>query len=435
LEKVDQPMSEQEWKGSQEEPTRLYSRVRTQRQKVLKTQYERLRPFLDERGRRLWAANEAIGFGKGGVRAVAEALGMSSVTIIAGKKELMEDGAKQTTPMTGRQRRPGGGRKALVNKYPGIVEAIEVIVDPATRGDPMAPLRWTSKSLAKIREELERAGYKASTDSISDILREQLGYTLQGLKKTREGSSHEDRNAQFEHLNEKCRDFQDRDQPVVSVDAKKKELVGDFKNAGREWQPKGRPEEVRGHDFEDKKLGKAIPYGVYDIGQNQGWVSVGMDHDTAQFAVQSIAAWWGQMGRQAYPNAKELLITADAGGSNGYRTRLWKRELQRFADESGLTISVCHLPPGTSKWNKIEHRMFCHISQNWRGRPLISLETVVNLIANTRTSKGLTIHSALDQNSYEKGIKISDEEMAVLNITLDDFHGEWNYSIRPRETA
>jgi hypothetical protein len=233
-------------------------------------------------------------------------------------------------------------------------------------------------------------------------------------------------------LNQKCKDFQDRRQPVISVDAKKKELVGDFKTAGQEWQPKGKPEEVRGHDFEDKELGKAIPYGVYDIGQNQGWVSVGINHDTAQFAVQSISSWWSQMGRPTYPDATELLITADSGGSNGYRTRLWKRELQRLADETGLAISVCHLPPGTSKWNKIEHRMFCHISQNWRGRPLISLETIVNLIANTQTRKGLTIQSALDRNNYEKGIKVSDEEMAGLRISPDSFHGEWNYSVHPR---
>jgi hypothetical protein len=319
-----------------------------------------------------------------------------------------------------------------VSKQPEIVKAIEAIVDPVTRGDPMAPLKWTIKSLKKIQEELARDGYKASPDSISKILREQLGYTLQALKKTREGSSHEDRNAQFEHLNQKCKDFQDRRQPVISVDAKKKELVGDFKTAGQEWQPKGKPEEVRGHDFEDKELGKAIPYGVYDIGQNQGWVSVGINHDTAQFAVQSISSWWSQMGRPTYPDATELLITADSGGSNGYRTRLWKRELQRLADETGLAISVCHLPPGTSKWNKIEHRMFCHISQNWRGRPLISLETIVNLIANTQTRKGLTIQSALDRNNYEKGIKVSDEEMAGLRISPDSFHGEWNYSVHPR---
>ena len=296
----------------------------------------------------------------------------------------------------------------------------------------MAPLKWTSKSLVKIREELGKNGYSISTTTISKILREDLEYSLQGLKKTKEGSSHEDRNAQFEHLNRKCREFQDCHQPVVSVDAKKKELVGDFKNGGREWQPKGQPEQVRGHDFEDKELGKAIPYGIYDIGRNQGWVSVGTDHDTAQFAVQSIGSWWSQMGRQSYPDATQLLITADAGGSNGYRTRLWKYELQRLADETGLTISVCHLPPGTSKWNKIEHRMFCHITQNWRGRPLVSLEAIVNLIGDTRTSKGLTIRSELDQNAYEKGIKISDDEMGQLRIERDQFHGEWNYSIHPR---
>jgi hypothetical protein len=250
--------------------------------------------------------------------------------------------------------------------------------------------------------------------------------------KTREGPSHEDRNAQFEHLNQKCKDFQGRQQPVISVDAKKKELVGDFRNPGREWQPKGQPEEGRSHDFEDKKLRKAVPYGVYDIGQNQGWVSVGIDHDTAQFAVQSIRSWWNQMGRLTYPDATVLLITGDAGGSNGYRTRLWKRELQGLADASGLTMSVCHLPPGTSKWNKIEHRMFCHISRNWRGRPLI-IETVVNLIANTQTSKGLTIQSALDPSTYEKGIKISNDEMAGFRISPDDFHGEWNYSVHPRQ--
>jgi transposase len=424
-------MSEQERKEGRED-SRLYSKVRAEKQKVVQVQYERLRPFLDERSRRLWAANEAIGFGRGGIRAVAEVLGMSFVTIVAGVKELKEGGLKQPDPTANRQRRSGGGRKSLVSKQPEIVKAIEAIVDPVTRGDPMAPLKWTTKSLKKIQEELARDGYKASPDSISKILREQLRYTLQALKKTREGSSHEDRNAQFEHLNQKCKDFQDRRQPVISVDAKKKELVGDFKTAGQEWQPKGKPEEVRGHDFEDKELGKAIPYGVYDIGQNQGWVSVGINHDTAQFAVQSISSWWSQMGRPTYPDATELLITADSGGSNGYRTRLWKRELQRLADETGLAISVCHLPPGTSKWNKIEHRMFCHISQNWRGRPLISLETIVNLIANTQTRKGLTIQSALDRNNYEKGIKVSDEEMAGLRISPDSFHGEWNYSVHPR---
>lgn len=427
-------MSDQEWRGGRED-TRLYSQVRAEKQTMVLAQYERLHPFLDERGRRLWAANEAIGFGKGGIRAVAEALSMSPVTLILGVRELKGEMRQAPDLPIGRQRRKGGGRKTLASKHPEIMKAIEAIVDPSTRGDPMAPLKWTSKSLKKIQDELARAGYKAGTDAISKILREQLGYTLQALRKTREGASHEDRNAQFEHLNQKCREFQDRCQPVISVDAKKKELVGDFKNAGQEWQPKGRPEEVRSHDFEDKKLGKAIPYGVYDVGHNQGWVSVGIDHDTAQFAVQSIESWWNQMGRQTYPYATELLITADAGGSNGYRTRLWKRELQLLADETGLAITICHLPPGTSKWNKIEHRMFCHISQNWRGRPLSSQETVVNLIANTRTSKGLTIQSALDQNSYAKGVKILDEEMSGLRLTPDDFHGEWNYSIHPRKAV
>ena len=266
-------------------------------------------------------------------------------------------------------------------------------------------------------------------------MREQLEYSLQGLKKTKEGSSHEDRNDQFEYLNRKCRQFQDSGQPVISVDTKKKELVGDFKNGGREWQPKGQPEELRGHDFQDKELGKAIPYGIHDIGGNQGWVSVGIDHDTGQFAVQSIGSWWTQMGQRSYPEATELLITADAGGGNGYRTRLWKRELQRLPDATGLSITVCHLPQGTSKWKKIEHRMFCHITQNWRRRLLVSLDTIVNLIADTRTTKGLTIQSALDQNSYEKGIKVSDEEMAQLQISREEFHGVWNYSIRSRKAS
>lgn len=424
-------MNENDWNGGRED-SRLYSKVRSEKQKVLVAHYERIRPFLDERGRRIWAANEAIGFGRGGIRAVAEVLGMSQVTVIAGVKELKAPPVQGSDAMAQRQRRRDGGRKAITSKYPDIIRAIEEIVDPSTRGDPMAPLKWTCKSLENIKEELNKSGYEVSCPTIGTILREQLEYSLQGLKKTKEGSSHADRNAQFEYLNRKCREFQERSQPVISVDTKKKELVGDFKNGGREWRPKGKPEEVRGHDFEDKELGKTIPYGIYDIGRNQGWVSVGIDHDTAQFAVQSIGTWWRQMGQQTYPGATELLITADAGGSNGYRTRLWKRELQRLADETGLKITVCHLPPGTSKWNKIEHRMFCHITRNWRGRPLVSLDTIVNLIADTRTTKGLKIHSALDHNSYQKGIKVSDEEMAELRITKDEFHGEWNYCLHPR---
>ena len=428
-------MREAEWEGGRKDP-RLYQQVRREKQETVRTHYERLSPFMDERGRRLWAANEAIRFGKGGIRAVAEALGMSRVTVIAGVKELRGIVPRGKPDEAGRrQRRCGGGRKTVTSKHPEIVRAIEEIVDPTTRGDPMAPLKWTCKSLENIREELNKSGYKVSTTTIGKILREQLEYSLQGLKKTKEGSSHPDRNAQFEYLNQKCREFQGRHQPVISVDTKKKELVGDFKNGGREWHPKGQPEEVRGHDFEDKELGKAIPYGVYDMSRNEGWISVGIDHDTAQFAVQSIYSWWRQMGRYSYPRATELLITADAGGSNGYRTRLWKLELQRLADETGLTITVCHLPPGTSKWNKIEHRMFCHITQNWRGRPLISLDTIVNLIADTRTTKGLTIQTALDQCSYEKGIKVSDEEMTTLKIIRGEFHGEWNYSIQPRKCS
>jgi hypothetical protein len=424
-------MNENAWNGGRED-SRLYSKVRAEKQRIVATHYERIRPFLDERGRRIWAANEAIGFGRGGIRAVAEALGMSQATVIAGVKELKAPAVQGSEAMAQRQRRRGGGRKAITSKYPDIIRAIEEIVDPSTRGDPVAPLKWTCKSLENIKEELSKDGYEVSCPTIGTILREQLEYSLQGLKKTKEGSSHADRNAQFEYLNRKCREFQEWNQPVISVDTKKKELVGNFKNGGREWQPKGKPEEVRGHDFEDKELGKAIPYGIYDIGRNQGWVSVGIDHDTAQFAVQSISSWWKQMGQQTYPDATQLLITADAGGSNGYRTRLWKRELQGLADETGLKITVCHLPPGTSKWNKIEHRMFCHITQNWRGRPLVSLDTIVNLIADTRTTKGLQIHSALDQNTYEKGIKVSDEEMAQLRITRDEFHGEWNYCFHPR---
>lgn len=425
-------MKEDNWNGGRED-SRLYSKVRAEKQRILATHYERIRHFLNERGRRIWAANEAIRFGRGGIRAVAEALGMSQVTVIAGMKELKESPGQGSDEMARQQRRRGGGRKTITSKYPGIVRAIEEIVDPSTRGDPMGSLKWTCKSLENIREELSKSGYEVSSPTIGMILRQQLEYSLQGLKKTKEGSSHEDRNAQFEYLNRKCQEFQERGQPVISVDTKKKELVGDFKNGGREWHPKGKPEEVRGHDFEDKELGKAIPYGIYDICRNQGWVSVGIDHDTAQFAVYSIGTWWRQMGQQTYPGAIELMITADAGGSNGYRTRLWKRELQRLADETGLKITVCHLPPGTSKWNKIEHRMFCHITQNWRGRPLVSLDTIVNLIADTQTTKGLTIQSALDQNTYQKGIKVSDEEMAQLCMTRDEFHGEWNYCFHPRK--
>ncbi len=426
-------MSDQPWQGGKHDP-RLYQTVRAEQQKRLQEKYARLRPHLDERGRRLWAANEAIAWGRGGIRAVAAALRMSQTTLSQGTRELQgAGGGGASAPLPpGRQRRPGGGRKALAAQQPGLVEAIAAIVDPATRGDPMAPLKWTSKSLKHISAALQQAGFPASPTTVSKLLRDELEYSLQGLKKTQEGAAHPDRDAQFQYLSRQCQAFQARGQPVVSVDTKKKELVGEFKNGGREWRPAGQPHPVNVHDFENKDLGKGIPYGVYDQGRNEGWVSVGVTHDTAEFAVASLRQWWTRMGRAAYPAATELLLTADAGGSNGYRTRLWKRELQRFADDTGLTLTVCHFPPGTSKWNKVEHRMFCHITQNWRGRPLSSLEVIVNLIANTTTSKGLAIQAALDSSTYEKGIRVSDAEMSQVNLKPAEFHGEWNYSICPR---
>jgi len=427
---------DREWEGSKKDQ-RLYQKVRAEKQKRIRERYDRLKAFLDERSRRLWAANEAVAFGQGGIRAVAEALGMSPRTVMDGSRELKSDGgAEEKTVAPGRQRRPGGGRKRLIEHQPEVVKAIEAIVDPATRGDPMTPLKWTSKSLSKISVELKQQGWSASPKTVGRILSEDLKYSLQGLKKTKEGTKqHPDRDAQFQYLSQQCRDFQQRGQPVISVDAKKKELIGDFKNGGREWHPQGKPEPVRTHDFEDKELGKGIPYGVFDTSRNQGWVSVGVDHDTAEFAVSSIRNWWTHMGRSAYPQARELLITADAGGSNGYRIRLWKRELQKLADETGLTLTVCHFPPGTSKWNKIEHRMFCHITANWRGRPLSSLEVTVNLIAGTTTQKGLTIQAGLDLGSYEKGIEVSEEEMSRVQLKPADFHGEWNYTITSRNSA
>ena len=430
-------MVESDWQGSKKD-RRLYARVRGEKQAVIREKYERLRPYLDERARRLWAGGEAIAFGKGGIRAVAEALGISQQVVIDGSRELRgERKVAGPTPLPlGRQRRPGGGRKAKAETEAGLMKAIEEIVDPATRGDPMRPLRWTSKSLDKIGEELKRQGFQVSTPTISKILREELDFSLQAQRKTKEGAKqHPDRDAQFQYLNQQCQDFQQRGQPVISVDAKKKEKVGEFKNGGREWQPKGKPVHAPTHDFEDKELGKSIPYGIWDSGRNEGWVSVGVDHDTAEFAVASIRNWWTRMGQRVYPQARELLITADAGGSNGYRVRLWKRELQRLADETGLTVTVCHFPPGTSKWNKIEHRMFCHITANWRGRPLSSLEVIVNLIGSTTTKKGLTIEAGLDLGTYPKGIEVSDEEMSQVRLKPADFHGEWNYTITSRNSC
>ena len=367
---------------------------------------------------------------------MAEALRISQQVVIDGSRELKGEtkAGARTAAKPGRQRRSGGGRKAKAKAEAGLVKAIEEIVDPATRGDPMRPLKWTSKSLEKISAELKQQGWQVSPPTISTILRKELKYSLQGQKKTKEGAKpHPDRDAQFQYLSQQCKEFQQRRQPVVSVDAKKKEKVGDFKNGGREWQPTGKPEPVRSHDFEDKELGQSIPYGIWDTARNEGWVSVGVDHDTAEFAVASIRNWWTRMGKRVYPEARELLLTADAGGSNGYRTRLWKRELQKFADETGLTLTICHFPPGTSKWNKIEHRMFCHITANWRGRALSSLEVVVNLIGSTTTKKGLTIQADIDLGTYPKGIEVSDDEMSKVQLKPATFHGEWNYTITCRD--
>ena len=396
---------------------------------VIRAKFEALKPVMDERTRRLWAATEAQAIGRGGITRVSQATGISHVTIRAGLSQLGQPPAPGA--MTGRVRRPGGGRKMLTHHDPGLLAALESLVEPLTRGDPQSPLRWTCKSTAKLAAELNARGHAVSPRTINTLLA-RLGYSLQSNRKTREGGKHPDRNAQFEHINAKAESFQESGQPVVSVDTKKKELVGDFKNGGREWQPKGHPEEVRVHDFKDKGLGKAIPYGVYDMAANLGWVSVGVDHDTAEFAVATLRRWWHQLGSEMYPGAKRLLVTADGGGSNGSRCRLWKLKLQEFADETGLRITVCHFPPGTSKWNKIEHRMFCHITQNWRGRPLVDLECIVKLIGSTTTEAGLEIRAELDQKAYPLGRVVTQEEMDSIAIKADEFHGEWNYTIRPR---
>ena len=392
--------------------------------------YEALCGVMDEQMRRLWSATEARALGYGGVSTVARAVGLTRPTITAGMKELGE--ARQLAPMAPkhRVRREGAGRPRVTDIDAGLRPALEELVEPATRGHPMSPLRWTCKSVRTLATELTRQGHAVSHQTVSEVL-QNLGYSLQANRKTREGSEHPDRNAQFEHIARRAKEFQQRSQPVISVDTKKKELVGDFKNAGREWHPQGQPPAVRVHDFQDDELGKAIPYGVYDLGANAGWVSVGIDHDTPEFAVESIYCWWRQMGRKTYPEGRDLLITADGGGSNGSRTRLWKVALQRLADVTGLKIGVCHFPPGTSKWNKIEHRMFCHITRNWRGRPLESLEVVVNLIASTTTTKGLRVRAALDTDGYPTGIKVDAAMMAFLHLIPDEFHGEWNDAIIP----
>jgi hypothetical protein len=389
-----------------------------------------LSPIMDERMRRQWAAAEATAYGWGGIEAVSQATGISPNTIRKGSLELRARRDSPGDPVPNRVRRAGGGRKSRADADPGLIEALEALVAPFTRGDPESPLRWTCKSTRTLARELTAQGHPMSCTTVGLLLR-QAGYSLQGNRKTKEGGSHPDRNAQFEHINATVKRFQGRGQPVISVDTKKKELVGDFKNGGREWMPQGKPDEVRVHDFIDKTLGKAIPYGVYDVTNNQGWVSVGIDHDTARFAAGAIDRWWKKMGRKLYPSATELLITADGGGSNGSRCRLWKVALQELADRLKMTIQVCHFPPGTSKWNKIEHRMFCHITQNWRGRPLVSHEVIVQLIANTATSKGLKVRAELDTKSYPVGTKVSDEELAGVKLKPHDFHGDWNYTILP----
>jgi transposase len=392
----------------------------------LREKHALLSPYLNERQRRLVAAADAQMLGHGGIARLSRVTGLSRTTLHKGIRELAGNG----TPAE-RVRRAGGGRKRKTEQAPEVVKALEQLVDPATRGDPMSPLRWTSKSTAKLAEELNQQGFAISARTVASLLQEQ-GYSLQSNRKTREGTSHPDRDGQFQHISRQTQAFQQRGAPVISVDTKKKELVGDFKNGGREWQPKGKPEPVRVHDFPDKELGKAIPYGVYDVTRNQGWVSVGTDHDTAEFAMETIRRWWRQMGSKTYGEARELLILADGGGSNGSRTKLWKVALQRLADETGITVAVCHYPPGTSKWNKIEHRMFCHITENWRGKPLVSHEVIVNLIGNTTTKAGLRIQADLDRQSYRTGIQVSEHEMEELNLEKSEFHGDWNYRLLPR---
>lgn len=394
----------------------------------IKQRFELLLPFLDERTRRLVAAAEAVAAGRGGNTLVARLTGVSRRAITAGSREL----AHPDLAPRGRIRRAGGGRKRTVDTDPTLRDDLERLVEPETRGDPESPLRWTCKSVRRLADELRRMGHQTSHRMVAELLHD-LGYSLQGNRKTREGSSHPDRDAQFRHLNERVKEYQAANDPVISVDTKKKELVGNFKNGGKELRPKGDPEAVRVHDFVIPELGKANPYGVYDLAGNVGWVSVGTDHDTAAFAVEAIRRWWHSMGHERYPDAQRLLITADCGGSNGYRVRLWKVELQKLANETGLRIGVSHLPPGTSKWNKIEHRLFSFITQNWRGKPLISHEVIVNLIAATATRSGLRVRCEIDRNTYEKGIKVRDEELAAVNLTRDAFHGEWNYAIAPCE--
>jgi hypothetical protein len=395
---------------------------------TIREKFTPLSALFDERERRWWAATESRALGRGGDKWVSEATGIARATIRSGRREL----AAGVEPGE-RLRQPGAGRHTLEQEQPGLRGALEALVDPLTRGDPMSPLRWTCKSKGMLATELVKQGWKVSATWVGRQLHA-LGYSLRSLRKAREGQSHPDRNAQFEHINATAEDFLQRGEPVISVDTKKKELVGDFKNGGQEWQRKREPEKVLVHDFPSDAVGKAIPYGVYDMAHNEAYVSVGNDHDTPAFAVASIRRWWTKMGSPRYPEATELFITADAGGSNGYRSRAWKAGLQKFADDFGLTIRVSHFPPGTSKWNKIEHRLFCYITQNWRGRALRTFETVVQLIGHTRTSKGLRVRSKLDKRKYPLGVAISKAEMRSLELHAHEFHGDWNYELRPRSS-
>jgi hypothetical protein len=397
---------------------------------AIRQRFAAVAPLLDERGRRRFAAAEALTAGRGGIVAVSRATGVARSTIGRGLAELRD--GEELDPE--RVRRPGGGRKPLIAQDPTLLADLWALIEPDSRGDPQSPLRWTCKSLRKLSEGLRGLGHQIGYTLVGELLH-RLDYSLQAPRKTREGTSHPDRDAQFRYLNERVSAALAAGEPAISVDTKKKELVGDFKNGGREWRPKGLPEEVRVHDFVIPELGRAVPYGVYDMAEDAGWVSVGIDHDTAAFAVNAIRSWWTLMGQERYPNATRLLITADGGGSNGSRVRLWKRELQKLADAFGLSITVCHLPPGTSKWNRIEHRLFSFITGNWRGKPLISHQVIVQLIAATTSKAGLTVRCALDPNSYPAGIKVSDAEIAAVNLTRHDFHGEWNYTIHPNQPA
>jgi len=397
----------------------------------VETKYRHLEAFLNERSRRLWAATEAAALGYGGILAVHRATGLSQNTIRSGLQDLKRESANPLAPDC--IRTPGGGRKRVEQTDPKILAALDQLVEPSSRGEPDCPLRWTCKSVNQLAHALQNQGYKVCAMTVYTLLRE-MGYSLQGNRKTQEGNQHPDRNQQFQHIAQQVKTFQTQHRPVISIDTKKKENIGQFKNVGQEWQPNGSPTLVKTHDFPDKTLGKAIPYGIYDLTHNQGWVNVGIDHDTAEFAVESVRRWWQQLGQQQYRRSNHLLITADCGGSNGNRNRLWKLKLQEFADESGLTLHICHFPPGTSKWNKIEHRLFCHITTNWRGQPLTSLETVINLIGHTTTRAGLEVHAQVDDNLYPTGIQVSDTEFKAITIQRCRFHGEWNYRIKPRKS-